>query len=285
VTTTLDLGIVADRFCPTSRTYLTYLAEAGYRVKLVLLVDFAWGWQDPGCLGLAFARWGAKRRKQAFKLPEPQHEPTFRAVCSALQAGFAIPVNYFDPFDFGRAAQSVERLTVTGYGDPDLENRLTRGDVGTWLYTNGDRVGDALLSTPGFRMLHIHPGVVPFFKGSDGLLWSTLINGRPGMSCFYMNAGIDTGDIIATREFDLPRFSRLDELKSVPQDALYRGLLSAYDPHLRASMLLDVVGRHVAGKLNQLPCTRQSPDDGRSFFWMHDALKAIAIRRLLGLSA
>jgi methionyl-tRNA formyltransferase len=74
------------------------------------------------------------------------------------------------------------------------------------LYTSGGRVPGDLLSTSPSRMIHIHPGVVPYVRGSDCLFWSVLTRGRPGMSCFYMNAGIDTGDIIHTREFDAPSY-------------------------------------------------------------------------------
>lgn len=283
MTTLLDLGLVADRFCPTSRTYLSYLALAGYRVKRVLLVDFVPGWIDPGWLGLRSVSWRASRRKQATKLPVRQYDDQFKELCAALQADFPVQVDYFGAFDFAQIAQSLEHITVTSYEDVDLARRLTRGDIGTWLYTDGGRVGDNLLSHPSFKMLHIHPGVVPWVKGSDGMLWSTLVRGRPGMSCFYMNAGIDTGDIIATREFELPRLSRLRDLRGVPLDLLYRALLHAYDPHLRASTLLEVVQGHSRGELSRLPCRPQSPEEGRTFFWMHEALKRVAVRRLLGL--
>ena len=56
------------------------------------------------------------------------------------------------------------------------------------------------------KILHIHPGVVPKFKGSDCLLWSGLKSGHFGASCFYMNYKIDEGDLISTKKFKIENF-------------------------------------------------------------------------------
>jgi hypothetical protein len=92
------------------------------------------------------------------------------------------------------------------------------------------------------------------------------------MSCYYMNAGIDTGDIILTREFEAPHFPALAGMFAREPDLAYRALLHAYDPHLRAMTLLDVVAAAGGAPLDGLASVRQQPDAGRSFFWMHPRL-------------
>jgi len=283
--TTLDLCVVADRFCMTSRTYLTYLGAQGFRVRRVQLVDFtgpheSFRWRR--------ARWGAwltSSSKQRFKLAPRQWSDEQKAVSALLQSRVRIPVNYFEEFDFGEYAETVETFTAEDYDDPDLLKRLHREKAGALLYTNGGRVPGGFLSTCRSRMIHIHPGVVPHVRGSDCLFWSILTRGRPGMSCFYMNAGIDTGDIIHTREFESPSYPEL--LSHIERDpsGVYSSILLAYDPHLRAEMLLDVVAKSRDGDLRSLACTKQNPAEGRNFYWMHPRLYPVALRKFAGTDA
>jgi hypothetical protein len=273
---TLDLCVIADRFCATSRTYLTYLEAAGYRPRKILLVDFIGPHQPSRDLAQKWGRRIASFSKQKIRLPVRDHASDFKALCDQLQDRLPLRVNYFEPFDFASKAEKIAQFTAENYDDPDLHRRIARERAGTFLYTNGGRVPASLLDRPGLRILHIHPGVVPEVKGSDCLFWSMLTRGRPGMSCFYMNAGIDTGDIILTREFDPPLYPQLNDIGDT--DLAYRALLHAYDPHLRAQTLLDIVKLSPDGRLGDLPSTRQAPGAGRSYFWMHPRLVAKALR-------
>ena len=277
---TLDLCVIADRFCATSRTYLTYLAANGYRVRKILLVDFVGRHEPSRAMARRWGRLIAGVRKQRIKLPDRDYPAEFQALCERVQANQPVQVDYFGSFDFSAYADRVERFVAEDYDDPDLHRRLAREGRATFLYTNGGRVPAIVLEREGQRILHIHPGVVPEVKGSDCLFWSLLTRGRPGMSCFYMNAGIDTGDIILTREFEAPRFPELAEFFSRDPDLAYRALLHAYDPHLRAMTLLDVVTTAGNKPLGQLASVRQQPDAGRAFFWMHPRLVSHVLTRI-----
>ena len=104
------------------------------------------------------------------------------------------------------------------------------------------------------------------------------------MSCFYMNGGIDTGDIIFTREFEPPVYPQLRPYIERDPSMVYGCILVAYDPHLRAQTLLDVVARSVNGDLRSIPSTKQDPAEGRNFYWMHPKLYPIALRKFAGMS-
>lgn len=277
---TIDLGIVADRFCSTSRTYLTYLRAAGYRVRLVLLTDFTGPVRHRQGLRGQFDRLVAPLLKQRRRLPDRHFDDGFRALCEAMQAVVPHPVDYFGAFDWSKHAEQVLPFVAEDYDDRDLHERLMKAGIPVWLYTNGGRVPPALLDRPGFRMIHIHPGVVPHVRGSDGLFWSLLTRGRPGMSCFYMNPGIDTGSIIRTREFERPAMPFLKEAIEQRPDVVYSALLYAYDPHLRAQLLADVVAACGGRDLALLPNTPQDPESGRNFYWMHARLQRKAMRLL-----
>ncbi|MBN8532761.1 MAG: hypothetical protein J0L51_01600 [Rhizobiales bacterium] len=279
---TLDLCVVADRSCATSRTYLSYLAASGYRVRKILLVDFIGPHPQSRAMATKWGRWIAWWFKRRIRRPEREYAPAFQTLCTQLQAGFDVQVDYFGPFDFARHAERVVAFAAEDYDDPDLHRMMLREGRTTFLYTNGGRVPPSLLSQPDIRILHIHPGVVPEVKGSDCLFWSLLVRGVPGMSCFYMNAGIDTGNIIRTREFHAPCFPQLAATFESDPDMAYNALLHAYDPHLRAMTLLDVIEGAHGQPLNALPAQAQQAGSGRSYFWMHPRLTRKVLRQIAG---
>ncbi|MGE5477367.1 MAG: hypothetical protein ACM3Q1_11975 [Bacteroidales bacterium] len=277
----LDLVIVADRHCPTSRAYLTYLARANHRVRGVLLVDFFYGDAKFAKLRQRFGnRLGGWASRWLCEAPRPHFDADFRRLSDRIQQVFPEPVDFFGPFDFGAIAERVETLAVANYDDPALHAALRRQPVRTFLYTNGGRVPASLLAQPDIKILHIHPGVVPQVRGSDGLFWSTLVRGQPGASCFYMDAGIDTGALLATRDFPLPRFEGLAGELEVNQDRLVQAILHSYDPHLRAALLLDVVNRH-GPRLGHATAEPQDPAAGLAYTWMDSRLKRRALQHMM----
>lgn len=269
---TLDLTVVADPACSTSRAYLTYLRAHGYRAAKVLLVDFV-----PLTPGIERMR-RLLGSRLAFLLTQGRRATSiarsalFWQLCDEMQQGVDIRVDYFQPFAYGDYAAQIERCSTTGYADPVFQ-ALLRRQPGALLYTCGDRVPPALAEDPSMRILHIHPGVVPAMRGSDGLLWSLAVRGKPGASCFYMDSGIDTGPLIASREFPVPRFPDLAGLLEQDEATLYGALLYSYDPHLRAQTLIDVLRAYPGISLRDLPSVPQPPGEGRAWYWMHPRLR------------
>lgn len=276
----LDLTVVAARHGATSRAYLTYLREAGYRPSKVMVVDFIG--QDHGYARLR--RWFGERLAwrmiQKRRPGPPSATDKFRALCGLLQNAVPRPIDYFCGFDFAAHAGEVEEVVASNFDDPGLHRSLRRQQCRLFLYTEGGRVPAVLLNDPDLRFLHVHPGVLPDVRGSDGLLWSIALRGRPGATCFYMNPGIDTGAIIRTREFDRPRFPGIAEACADDLSSVYRALLHAYDPHLRAQVLVDVIQSSVGGDLGRLSARPQTTSEGHSYYWMHPRLQRRVIEAL-----
>jgi hypothetical protein len=274
---TIDLTVVTDVTCSASRAYLAYLRAAGLRPQKALLVEFGPPPQPTGRLQrLLGARAGAVLQRAIGrgkpKAAAPARDALFEDCCEQMQAGQPLRVDYFGEFDYAAHAQTTERCRATGYSDPLFQERLRR-ETGALLYTCGDRVPRSLTEDPRVRIVHIHPGVVPPIRGSDGLLWSIAVRGRPGASCFYMDEGLDTGAVIATREFEPPRFPRLARHLDAHEPTLYRALLHSYDPHLRGRLLVEVVRANEGRSLRELPSKAQRRDEGRSWFAMHPRLR------------
>ena len=278
---TLDLVIVADKWCPTSRTYLTYLHNAGLRVKKIILVDFVgrtgrWP-RLRGTVLRPLAEYILKRSRPAW----PDFSQDVKEYCRLVQVGTECVIDYSIPFDYDIYADHVISIVAADYDDRRLQKLLLKSHVKNFLYTNGGRVPEALLLNNDVKFFHIHPGVVPHVRGSDGLYWSIAVRGRPGVSCFYMDAGIDTGDLIATKEFDLPDFKIDLPVSDVEEDALYRDLLLAYDPHLRASLFRDVMVRYVGYDLGHIPTIPQAGYGKDNYLWMHKKLRLRVISEVL----
>ncbi|EFL91636.1 hypothetical protein REG_1079 [Candidatus Regiella insecticola LSR1] len=65
-----------------------------------------------------------------------------------------------------------------------------------YLFTGGGIVPGSFFNLKNTRFLHIHPGYLPNIRGADCLLWSTMLAGYASATCFYLDPGIDTGDVI-----------------------------------------------------------------------------------------
>ncbi len=112
----------------------------------------------------------------------------------------------------------------------------------------------------GLRYLHVHPGRLPGHRGSTPMYYQLLEEGRLTATALLLDAGIDTGQVVAEREFD------------PPADPV--ALDHAFDPWMRAALLRDVLvaeagGRAIVGR----------PQDGpaRTWYVIHPVLRHVAL--------
>jgi hypothetical protein len=142
------------------------------------------------------------------------------------------------------------------------------------IFCGGGILREPILNC-GKKFIHVHPGLVPDMRGADCLLWSALVQNQIGMSAFFMNAGIDTGDVIGQRSYPLPHFD-IDSRQLGPN--VTRDLLVNYvDPHYRANLLGNLFNK--ALNPDNWPTTSQSSSKGKSYYFMHDALIPQAINK------
>jgi hypothetical protein len=71
--------------------------------------------------------------------------------------------------------------------------------------------------------INIHPAPLPEYRGCNSYAHA-IINGETeyGVTAHYMNAGVDTGPIIASPRFPIPEFATGRDLYDIAQDAAYR---------------------------------------------------------------
>lgn len=213
------------------------------------------------------------------------------AVCvpwlKALATTYAFDPVVFDSLterpNYARYADQVVEVVTDGLADPALAHHLGSlpGHTAV-LFTGGGMVPATLLALPHCRFIHIHPGVLPQVRGADGLLWSILLRGRPGATIFYMSPGLDSGDVIASSEFEIPPLP--EGFTAFDTQTAYRLIYAFVDPVMRALMLLRVPQRGDAD-LFALPRTRQAAHEGTTFHFMNDAVRRFSVERLQSLSA
>ncbi len=275
---------------PCLRAYLAALRRAELMPKRLLLLVLV----RHSLTGKSVGRWlpGPLRTWYAGKAQElalnhwprrikATHPRLVRAMAAGLSRIVEAPADLIEemlgPFPYERYAAAVDRVAVDNLRDAAIIEPLIRDGPGTVLFTGGGILPPRIIDLPGFRFLHVHPGHLPHVRGADGLLWSTLVRGRPALSCFYLANGIDTGNVLAVREYPRIRFD-LSGMGRPDDQTLYRAVFSYCDPLLRADLLVKhVLANGDASLPDGWP---QDAGCGVTYHFMHPALRAGVLRDL-----
>ena len=270
---TLDLTVLAFDG-PIVSAYLHQLRDAGYKprkiVRLCLPLAGNRGRMLEKVVGRNLARMVEGKWKRIYSsrrnLPGELVSLTQRLAAGRFNTVHRYE-DFTDEFEV-HYAETINDQSVVDYMRSHKEEKL-------YLFTGGGILRPPILSIPHVKFLHIHPGVVPDVRGSHCLLWSLLVRGCPGMSCFYMNAGIDTGEVLATQEYPRPVFPK-DAVQRFGADAIIKALLQVFDPILRGRALINVVKNMEEQGLffEDLPSLPQDSSEGRTYYFMHERMMA-----------
>lgn len=152
--------------------------------------------------------------------------------------------------------------------DPAVREAVVEAGCDWFVFSGGGIVREPLLSC-GPRWLHVHPGLLPHYRGSTCIHWSLLREGKVGASAFELAPGLDTGDLLVAREATLPAGTTAEDLDH------------AFDARLRSELLVEAVRGLRDGTLQPRP----QPPGGHSYTIIHPALKHLAVRRALAVAA
>jgi methionyl-tRNA formyltransferase len=123
---------------------------------------------------------------------------------------------------------------------------------------SGGQILKAPVLNQGKPILHVHPGIVPEYRGSTTIYYSILGENSAGASAFFFNEKIDEGELIIQEKFEL--------IKGINTDYIY-------DPHIRATTLVKAVEK-LTVKMETFP---QRSNISLPFFVIHPVLKHIAM--------
>ena len=128
------------------------------------------------------------------------------------------------------------------------------------------RLPRAALETPPLGILNVHPSLLPAGRGPEPVFW-TLRRGEPvtGVTVHRMDAGFDTGPIVAQAQMPVPAGISAPELE--------RDLMA-----LGGNLLVDALPKLVAGRLQPRPQptegVSQAPVPGPADWTMMSSLPA-----------
>ena len=196
--------------------------------------------------------------------------PNFAIVLKGDNADFLEKINknndlnLFDEFvDFKASLDKHEieyqEIDSIDCNDKEVIDAVKNRNEGYFIFTGGGILKEDILNLDK-KFIHVHPGIVPQYRGSTCMYYSIIKEGNCGATAFFMSKKIDEGDIISKKQFEKPNTDNIDY---------------AYDCHMRSSLLVDIMKQYTKeGKFNLEP---QNPDEGEAYFIIHPVLKHLAI--------
>lgn len=234
--TTLDgIGIL---LAPTmrSRVYIQALKQTGLVPSLVLAFpapEVHWQGQSDVSIDL-----GRDREPMQLRPGEP-------AIETAQRFGW-----------------NVATLPNADVNSLDCVGAIAACGAHTLIYSGMNKalVSDQVLRT-GKRLLHVHGGYLPDYRAATGFYFGLLERGLIGVSAIWLDAGVDTGDLIGRRWYNVSDRHDVDLI---------------LDPACRADLLVDLLADWE--QTGRFPTEPQS-GESESYFVIHPVLKHLALRR------
>jgi methionyl-tRNA formyltransferase len=176
------------------------------------------------------------------------------------------PVRSLPPSDLRTqtCAQRGNFVAVNEINSEECCNALRGLKVDLMVLAGTPIVRANVLSVPRVGTLNAHQGALPRYRGMNVIEWAVFENFPPTITIHFVDPGVDTGDIVA------------DERVAIHPGETLRNVRD------RAStQQVDFLARSIVAAVHgSLPRRRQKPEEGRQYFTMHPALRAIAESRL-----
>lgn len=134
-----------------------------------------------------------------------------------------------------------------------------------FIYSGGGILGKEIIGI-NKKFIHVHPGIVPFYKGSTCFYYSIINDGIIGATAFFMEENLDTGDIIFQKEFSL-------EKSDIDIDYVL-------EPYLRSLVLIESLNIYLKNK--SFKTKKQDKETGETYFIIHPVLKHLALLKIKG---
>lgn len=110
----------------------------------------------------------------------------------------------------------------------------------------------------GKKLIHVHPGWLPKFRGSTTIYYSMLMNSSVGCSVILFEEGIDEGPMLFRKEYQIKE-------KNIDFDYLL-------DPLIRTKTLLEFFNMKKIEALKQ-----NNSEESTTFYIIHPLLKHISV--------
>jgi len=169
--------------------------------------------------------------------------------------------------DFCRRA-GIAAIEVDSINSDEAIRVLREHKIDLYVYAGAGILKKNLIDSAPLGVLNAHMGLLPAYRGMNVAEWAAWNRDSVGCAVHLIDAGIDTGDILITREVDASRACNIGELRHLVDESQIA--------------LLGEVLQYVL-KTGELPPRRsQTSAEGLQYFTMHPVLVDILNRRLGG---
>jgi methionyl-tRNA formyltransferase len=161
---------------------------------------------------------------------------------------------------------AIPIINCTTLNDAVVVEGLKRYQPDLVVFTGGGLIRKDVLVNAGAGVLNCHMGILPSFRGMDVVEWPILENklDQIGMTVHFMDAGVDTGDILKVRRVKVEPGETIRDIREKIEGQMCREITQT---------CLD----WLSGKLQK---THQKADEGRQYFVMHPRLIRLAEEKL-----
>ena len=162
---------------------------------------------------------------------------------------------------------NVIKLNTSDINDPAVINATQKLNNKYIIFTGGGILRKDILSLQKV-FIHIHPGIIPEYRGSTCFYYSLLENYSLGSTVYFMNENIDAGEIIIQRNFTLNYFIHSDQIFFVDY---------ILDNYIRSQALKETVNLfHQNDQFN----TKIKDCSGFAYYIMHPLLRHLTIEKI-----
>lgn len=174
-----------------------------------------------------------------------------------------ISISKLDEF---RSIYSIPVISCTSLNDSVVVNGLREIQPDLVVFTGGGLIRQEVLSNSGNGVLNCHMGLLPPYRGMDVVEWPILEDHieQIGITVHFMDQGLDTGDILRTRQILLQPGEKISELRD------------RIEP-IMCQVLVDTCIDFLEEKIERQP---QKIQAGKQYFKMHPFLLEIAAKKL-----
>ena len=156
----------------------------------------------------------------------------------------------------------VDKIDVNS---EELKNVLLKRPEKYFVFSGGGIIAKDMLNKDK-EFIHIHPGMLPEYRGSTCYYYSMLKEKKCAATAFFMQNRLDTGNIISKKTFKIPC---IDE-----KDWMFFDVI--FDPWMRSELLKDIIGSYKRKKI--FDSSPQDPSKGTTYFVIHPVLKNLVIK-------
>jgi len=177
-------------------------------------------------------------------------------ISSGIEHGFDISIPVKDTLE--RSNLRYHELNFVDINNSKLIEFVKQSKTDIFIFTGGGILKNQILNA-GPKFVHLHPGIVPNYRGSTCFYYSIINEDQCGVTVFFMDEKLDTGDIIFQKIFKKPNHVFVDEI---------------YDINIRSETLIEMLQK---GLLDNASYKKQDSTIGETYFIIHPVLKHIAI--------